>query len=232
MTSALLVIDNYFIVHNAPALHPISHPPTHSPSLPACGGAVALADEVGVDVLYHTAATMKAALGVRMSGGPGASDAWLKSFVDKKMLGRKTGAGFYLYETSPKGKKSGSSGGGSSKRPLNPAAMAEIEPFRTQASAGVSLESAVERMVLRFIKECMHSLEDGVIKNAGDGDIGAVFGLGFPPFLGGPFRYADIMGPQRMADSMARYADSLGPQFAPPAILLDLAKAGKKFHAA
>ena len=124
--------------------------------------AVQLADEVGVDVAYHTAATMKAALGERMAGG--ASEAWVKSMVDKKLLGRKTGGGFYLYPVEPKG---GKKKGGKSERALNPAMQAELAPYLTAAAKELPLEAAVERMVLRFVKECMHSLEDGVISSPG-----------------------------------------------------------------
>jgi 3-hydroxyacyl-CoA dehydrogenase/enoyl-CoA hydratase/3-hydroxybutyryl-CoA epimerase len=87
-----------------------------------------------------------------------------------------------------------------------------------------------ERMVMRFVKECILCLQDGILRNAADGDIGAVFGIGFPPFLGGPFRYVDTLGPAKVADTMSRYADKVGPWFAPPQLLLDVAKAGKKFH--
>ena len=63
-------------------------------------------------------------------------------------------------------------------------------------------------------------------------DIGAIFGLGFPPFLGGPFRYADSYGARKLSDDMARYASTLGPQFDPPQILLDNAKSGATFYKA
>lgn len=184
-------------------------------------GPVTLADEVGVDVLYHTYGTLKSALGVRM---PGAADGGLKAMVDAKMLGRKTGKGFYLYAPASAGKAA------AKNKTINPEAVAL---FANKAGGGGAVPApaeVAERMVLRFMKECMHSLQDGIIRNAADGDIGAVFGLGFPPFLGGPFRYADSLGPQKVADSMARYAASEGEHFAPPQILLDLAKAGKKFH--
>lgn len=52
------------------------------------------------------------------------------------------------------------------------------------------------------------------------------------PFRGGPFRYADSVGAQKMADTMARYADKHGERFAPPQILKDKAKAGATFHKA
>ena len=186
-------------------------------------GPVTLADEVGVDVLFHTYGTLAAALGVRMAG---AADGWLKAMVDAKMLGRKTGKGFYLYEA-------GASGKAAKAKVINPEAVALLAQHKGAAAGGAAPptpEEVAERMVLRFMKECMHSLQDGIIRNAADGDIGAVFGLGFPPFLGGPFRYADTLGAQKVADSMSRYAGTVGEHFAPPQILLDLAKSGKKFH--
>ncbi len=62
------------------------------------------------------------------------------------------------------------------------------------------------------------------------GDVGAVFGIGFPPFLGGPFRFCDITGVQKVADTMRRLTDRYGPQFTPPELLLSLAREGKSFH--
>ena len=62
------------------------------------------------------------------------------------------------------------------------------------------------------------------------GDIGSVFGIGFPPFLGGPFRMLDSVGLQTFLDRMYRYRDAKGLQFEPAQILKDYAAAGKKFH--
>lgn len=62
------------------------------------------------------------------------------------------------------------------------------------------------------------------------GDIGAVFGVGFPPFLGGPFRLLDSIGVQSFVDRMNRYRDAKGDQFEPAQILKDYAASGKKFH--
>jgi enoyl-CoA hydratase/long-chain 3-hydroxyacyl-CoA dehydrogenase len=62
------------------------------------------------------------------------------------------------------------------------------------------------------------------------GDIGAVFGIGFPPFIGGPFRLLDTYGTSKFVDQMYKYRDSKGPQFEPAQILKDYAASGKKFH--
>ena len=196
-------------------------------------GPVQLADEVGVDVLAHTYHTIAAALGPRMAG---ASDAWLVDMVAGGMLGRKAGRGFYLYD--PPGAKPARGAAAKAPRPVNPAALALVAKHRDAAGgitergvASAPLPDLVERMVLRFVKECMHSLEAGIIRSAADGDLGAVFGLGFPPFLGGPFRYVDQAGPDKVLAKMARLADAHGEKFAPPDILRQLARDGKTFHA-
>jgi 3-hydroxyacyl-CoA dehydrogenase len=71
---------------------------------------------------------------------------------------------------------------------------------------------------------------DEIIRAPADGDIGAVMGIGFPPFLGGPFRMLDLTGTQKFVDRMKRYRDLKGVQFEPAQILNDYALSGKKFH--
>ena len=245
-------------------------------------GPVTLMDEVGVDVAYHTFATLRGALGNRMDGGaPGA----LEELLAAKQLGRKSGAGFFLYPAEAKGAK-GAKGGA---RAVNPVAAAILAKHRAaSASAGsgggagagssVSVADMQQRMLLRFVKECILCAQDDILAPGSresnpklayaTGDIGAVFGIGFPPFLvrgaraappgpraaplalalshthahapslhllaprpqGGPFRYCDLVGPKKVADDMQRYADALGEHFAPPQLLLDVAKSGKTFH--
>lgn len=63
-----------------------------------------------------------------------------------------------------------------------------------------------------------------------EGDIGAVFGLGFPPFHGGPFRFTDTYGAQQVVDVGHRFTEIYGPQYKPCQMLLDHAKNGTKFH--
>lgn len=87
-----------------------------------------------------------------------------------------------------------------------------------------------QRLVYRFINEAAFCLQDGIIRAPADGDIGAVFGIGFPPFLGGPFRLLDVMGTRSVVDQMLQFRDLKGPQFEPAQILKDYAAADKKFH--
>jgi enoyl-CoA hydratase / long-chain 3-hydroxyacyl-CoA dehydrogenase len=108
-------------------------------------------------------------------------------------------------------------------------------------------------MISRFVNEAILCLQDGIINGPVDGDIGAVFGMGFPPFLGGPFRLVDAIGAQKYADILkgkdrskvsnragwlgdagrflfAGFTDKYGAQFTPAPLLLDYAKDNKKFH--
>jgi enoyl-CoA hydratase/long-chain 3-hydroxyacyl-CoA dehydrogenase len=80
------------------------------------------------------------------------------------------------------------------------------------------------------VNEAAKSLEDEIIANPLDGDLGAVFGVGFPPFMGGPFRMIDRIGVPQYVDMMLKYRDQNGEQFQPCQLLLDYAKANKRFH--
>jgi 3-hydroxyacyl-CoA dehydrogenase len=83
--------------------------------------------------------------------------------------------------------------------------------------------------VSRFMNEEIYAYQDGIVDTPLEGDIGAVFGLGFPPFTGGPFRYTDSMGAQTLVDHMRRFEQAYGAPFTPCQMLLDMAKGNKKF---
>ena len=84
-------------------------------------------------------------------------------------------------------------------------------------------------MVL-MLNEAVRCLEEGIIASARDGDIGAIFGIGFPPFLGGPFRYIDSLGAGQLVADLRRFEAQFGERFAPAKLLLEMAEQGKTFY--
>jgi enoyl-CoA hydratase/long-chain 3-hydroxyacyl-CoA dehydrogenase len=179
-------------------------------------GVATLIDEVGVDVAAHVAEDLGKAFGERFSGG---NPEVLKAMVDKKCLGRKSGKGCYIYS------------GGKGERSLNPEAQDIFKKFEIKPVESVGADEDLQlRLVTRFVNEAVMSLQDGVLRSALEGDIGAVFGLGFPPMKGGPFRFVDTMGAQKVVDIMRKYEAVYGTPFTPCQLLLDMAKSGDKFH--
>jgi 3-hydroxyacyl-CoA dehydrogenase/enoyl-CoA hydratase/3-hydroxybutyryl-CoA epimerase len=88
-----------------------------------------------------------------------------------------------------------------------------------------------DRLVLLFVNEAIRCLQEGVLKSPTEGDLGAVLGLGFPPFKGGPFHYADALGPARLEQRLRRLADHHGARYAPADLLVEKARAGDAFFA-
>ena len=85
-------------------------------------------------------------------------------------------------------------------------------------------------LALAMINEAVLCLQEGILSCARDGDIGAVFGLGFPPFTGGPFRYIDAVGAKTIVEKMKRLEQSYGALYKPADILVEMAAKNKKFH--
>ena len=117
-------------------------------------------------------------------------------------------------------------------KPIHAEAKAILDKYRhpTKDYSKAPLDDAVERIALRFCVEAIHCLQDGIIASARDGDIGAVFGVGFPPFRGGPFMWMDTLGPQVVVQKLQKLEAEFGPHFAPPQLLVDKAAKGELFH--
>lgn len=190
-------------------------------------GPIALVDEVGIDVGYHVSETLGKAFGERVSSG---DLQILTELVAKGAKGRKSGKGFYLYQSQKKTFLDRFIGKKSSKKPINPEVIELINRMGKKTSKPIDLEDVQKRMYLRMINEAAYCLHEGILKRPLDGDIGAVFGLGFPPFHGGPFRFVDKVGAKKVVDDLKRYEDSLGARFSPAPNLLEMANSGGKFY--
>ena len=86
------------------------------------------------------------------------------------------------------------------------------------------------RCSLQLVNEAIHCLGEGILRSARDGDVGAVFGLGFPPFRGGPFRYVDAIGAPEILRRVEGYEKRFGKRWTPAPALVEMARTGKRFH--
>jgi enoyl-CoA hydratase/long-chain 3-hydroxyacyl-CoA dehydrogenase len=139
----------------------------------------------------------------------------MENMIGKGWLGKKSGKGFYTYS----GKK----------KTLNPEINGYIKDYVKQ-DLNLNEKEIQDRLVSRFVNEAAKCLEDEIIENPVVGDIGLVFGTGFAPFRGGPFRYIDQVGADKYVGMMHDFAGKYGPQFEPCQLLKDYAASGKKFH--
>uniref|UniRef100_A0A673YI46 enoyl-CoA hydratase n=1 Tax=Salmo trutta TaxID=8032 RepID=A0A673YI46_SALTR len=180
-------------------------------------GAATLADEVGIDVAAHVAEDLGKAFGSRFGGG---NVEVLKTMVERGFKGRKSGKGCYVYTPGLKSKD------------VNPDIDDLLEKFKLTPNPSVSSDSDIQyRLVSRFVNEAVMCLQEGILNGPVEGDIGAVFGLGFPPCLGGPFRFVDTFGADKLVEKMRRYEEVYGNHFTPCQLLLDHAKdSNKRFH--
>lgn len=172
-------------------------------------GPLLLGDEVGIDVGAHVAEILTAAFGERLRGPE-----MMGGLISDDRLGRKNGRGFYLYED---GERKG----------VDESVYSALG-FGERKS--IARDEIQERLSLAFINEAALCLEEGILRSARDGDIGAVFGLGYPPFRGGPFWTIDELGADVVVNKLETLADKHGPRFTPAQILRDHAASGKRFR--
>jgi 3-hydroxyacyl-CoA dehydrogenase / enoyl-CoA hydratase / 3-hydroxybutyryl-CoA epimerase len=151
-------------------------------------GPLQLVDEVGLEVAGHAGETVAKARGIT-------APTIVQRLVAEGFKGKHKGGGFYLYD-------------GKRRRP-NPL-VRDLLGAPTHPGGW----DIADRLTLTFVNEAARCLDEGVLRSPGEGDLGAVLGLGFPPFLGGPFRYADAYR-QRAVAFLERLAAARGEQHAP-----------------
>lgn len=175
-------------------------------------GPITLIDEVGIDVGAHVSQILGEMFAAR---GVTPTDA-MQKLTDAGYKGRKNRKGFYLYDSAGKKKKEIDQTiyrfFGGSQRKKHPAA--EIQ----------------ERLTLVMVNEAAYCLQEEILASPRDGDLGAVLGLGFPPFLGGPFRYIDRLGAGVVLSSLERLEEKYGARFTPAKIIRDYAAGEKRFY--
>ena len=174
-------------------------------------GPFTLLDEVGIDVGSKVGPILYEAFGERMKPA-GVAD---KLLADGR-YGRKSKKGFYRYEGAKKGEK--------------PVDKSVYPVLGATGDKIMDAREIVERCVLPMLNEAALCWDEGVIRSPRDGDIGAVFGIGFPPFLGGPFRYADSLGIANLVAKLEQYRQRAGERFRPAEILRRMAGEQRSFY--
>ncbi len=174
-------------------------------------GPVTLLDEVGLDVAGKSGGVMAKAFGDRMQPSE-----TLGKVLAAGRLGRKGKKGFYLYDDA--GKKGGVD---ASVYDLTPTGAAR----REFAAADIQ-----ERLALAMINEAVRCVDEGILRSARDGDIGAVFGIGFPPFRGGPLRAVDTIGAAELVTRLEALNARFPGRYEPAARLREMAASGATFY--
>lgn len=182
-------------------------------------GPIALLDEVGIDVAAHVGPIMLEAFGDRLAPPP-----TMARLVADDRKGRKNKRGFYLY-----GDESRKKGRGKRVDESVYAVLGLPVPDAKKKPA-ILREEIQMRCSLQLVNEAMRCLGEGILRSVRDGDIGAIFGLGFPPFRGGPFRYTDAVGPALVLKRIQDYEQRFGKRWTPAPALVEMAGSGKRFY--
>ena len=172
-------------------------------------GPITLLDEVGIDVGGKVAQVLFEAFGARMAP----SDA-MHRVVGAGRTGRKGGKGFYRYDER------------GNKGAVDEAIYQLIGGVRRE----IEQDEIVQRCVLAMVNEAVRCLDERILRSPRDGDIGAVFGIGFPPFLGGPFRYVDSVTAAKIVDQLEELNTRFPGRFEAAEGLYEAARSRRSFH--
>jgi 3-hydroxyacyl-CoA dehydrogenase/enoyl-CoA hydratase/3-hydroxybutyryl-CoA epimerase/3-hydroxyacyl-CoA dehydrogenase/enoyl-CoA hydratase/3-hydroxybutyryl-CoA epimerase/enoyl-CoA isomerase len=179
-------------------------------------GPFTLYDVVGLDVAVHAGRTMAEAFPDRVVPAQ-----LVQQLVDRGRLGQKVGKGFYDYGPPKAGKPP--------RGTDSPEVAQLINACRKGGPQKFSSSQITDRLFLPMLVEATRVLEDGIVSDVRDVDLGLILGIGFPPFHGGLFFWADLEGPGKIIEKLNQYA-SLGKRYEPTAMLTKLAASGAKFY--
>jgi 3-hydroxyacyl-CoA dehydrogenase/enoyl-CoA hydratase/3-hydroxybutyryl-CoA epimerase/3-hydroxyacyl-CoA dehydrogenase/enoyl-CoA hydratase/3-hydroxybutyryl-CoA epimerase/enoyl-CoA isomerase len=172
-------------------------------------GPIALQDLVGLDTSLYAGHVLAKAYPDRS-----VANAILPHLVKAGRLGKKSGSGFRAYT-------------GKSGKPSNDPAFAAM--LGDKPNPGYSREDLTDRLFLPMFLEATRVLEENIVREAADVDMGLILGIGFPPFRGGILRWADSIGLDAIVKRLERF-QSLGKRFAPTDSLLKLQSSGQSFY--
>jgi 3-hydroxyacyl-CoA dehydrogenase / enoyl-CoA hydratase / 3-hydroxybutyryl-CoA epimerase / enoyl-CoA isomerase len=172
-------------------------------------GPITLNDLVGLDTALYAGQVVNKAFADRAK-----TTRILDELVSAGRLGQKSGAGFFSYAKGSKGSD-------------DPAFAAILEKCRT-ARRTIAPEEITDRLFLPMLTEASRCLMEGIVRDAGDVDMGLILGIGFPPFRGGILRWADILGLPKVLEKLQKY-ETLGKRFEPTQQIKELAAKGRSF---
>jgi 3-hydroxyacyl-CoA dehydrogenase/enoyl-CoA hydratase/3-hydroxybutyryl-CoA epimerase len=177
-------------------------------------GPLALNDEVGVDLAWKILKATETDLGAAMIDLK--QKALLEELVEKRgRFGRKNGKGFYDYpQNGPKRLWPG---------------LAELQPAKIDPDS-VDIAQLKRRLLAIQALESARCVEEDVITDVREADVGSILGFGFAPFTGGTLSYIDGMGAKAFVDQCNQFAKSYGERFKPPKLLIDMAKMDESFY--
>ncbi|EGR0930098.1 fatty acid oxidation complex subunit alpha FadB [Vibrio parahaemolyticus] len=181
-------------------------------------GPAYLLDVVGIDTAHHAQAVMAEGFPERM--GKQGRDA-IDALFEANKYGQKNGNGFYSYTIDKKGKP---------KKTFTE----DILPVLADVCADkqeFDEQTIIQRMMIPMINEVVLCLQEGIIATPQEADMALVYGLGFPPFRGGVFRYLDSVGIAEFVE-MAKQHAGLGAMYHVPQMLIDMAAKGESFYGA
>lgn len=171
-------------------------------------GPITLLDEVGHDVGAHVLSIMQKAHPERFS------DELAQLTVKDNRLGRKNQRGFFAYE------------GISKKTGIDESVYAL---FADRKHLTLSREEIRTRIVMALINEVGFCLSENILTNYNDAEIGLIYGIGFPPFRGGPLHYIDHRGAGEIVNSLRTLENEWGSRFTPSPSLVEAAEKGTVF---
>ncbi|USD32534.1 MULTISPECIES: fatty acid oxidation complex subunit alpha FadB [Vibrio] len=179
-------------------------------------GPAYLLDVVGIDTAHHAQAVMAQGFPERM--GKSDRDA-IDALFDANKYGQKNGSGFYSYSVDKRGKP-------------KKAFTDEILPILSEVCSQTQEfddQTIIQRMMIPMINEVVLCLQENIIASPQEADMALVYGLGFPPFRGGVFRYLDSVGIAEYI-AMAEQYQTLGAMYQVPQMLIDMAAKGETFY--